>query len=180
VLKTKDFEAYEGLTVTLRQLPAMEASDVMYRLSRAFGPAFGAFAQALEGDDLDLSSLPGALQLLFQNLPASEFRDLQVLLLRDATFQLAESAEEKAAVGGLFAKYAAGGKLTNFDVLFAGRVAQVFPLLWEALALNFGFSEAALLNNVGDRAKAAMEKFLSKSKGNSKSAGTATASSTNE
>jgi len=176
MLKTKEVQIDERLTVTIKALPATEASDVMYRLSSALGPAFGTFIRALEndGNELDLKVFPEALEQLFKHLPAAEFRALREKLLAESTFTRAAEGDEPGAVGALLGKMK-GSNFTNFDILFSGRVFAIFPVLWAAVGLNFGFSEAALPSAVGDLVRAAVRKFAFPE--SLKSAGPATDSS---
>jgi hypothetical protein len=167
MLKTKDIEVDEGLTVTLKVLPATDASDVMIRLTRALGPAAAALTDSLEGSELSTKGLPEAVRLLFAGITPSEFRELREMLFREATFLRAETSEEKGATGLLLGKISGGSKLTNFDILFSGKLGKMFPLLWEALALNFGFSDAASLNVEGlkERVAAKVTAYLSTASG---------------
>lgn len=176
MLKTRDVSIDDNLVVTLQQLPATAAADAMYRVTRAFGPAAGQLTSALEGEEIDLRAIPEAVRLLFASLTPSEFRELRELFLQEATFLQSETADMKAGTGALLGKIS-GTKLTHFDMLFAGKVFKIFPLMWAALELNFGFSVAASLNveDVKERVAAAILKRVSKgSTPKSRSVGPAT------
>jgi hypothetical protein len=160
-----------GVTIILTALPATEASEVMARLARVAGPAVAALTAALESENPSavevMRALPEGARALFTALTPEEFKVLREALLRDASFN------DGTRTGALFQKYAAGGRLSNFDVIFSGRVLRIFPLLWEAIELNFGFSIAAKLS-VFEQKAAEMWSRFGTSPARSPSSGTAT------
>lgn len=146
-----------AVSITLQALPATEASEVMARLARVAGPAVAALTAALENESPSavevMRALPEGVKALFSALTPEEFRILREALLKDATFN------DGTKTGSLFHKVAPGVRLTHFDVIFSGRVLRVFPILWDAIELNFGFSIAAKLSEFGAKAAEMWNRF---------------------
>lgn len=171
MLKTREVQVGQ-VTITLQALPATDASDLTARLAQVAGPAFAALTSALgEEDEVGgaLRKAPDAARLLFSALSPQEFRTIRELLLKDAAFVDAE----RNVTGPLLGKVA-GSRLSHFDVIFSGRLVELFPVLWAAIELNLGFSIASALESVTARATEAASRFLSR--GKSSSSGPATVS----
>lgn len=121
------------LVVQLQQIPGRRALQLWARLGGTLTPGVARLFDvipkgklnmaALTSGELNGTALAGALAELFGRLKPDELQGLTDALLEGAVVQ----------VGGKFVPL-----VEQFDVVFAGKTWHVFPLLWEALTLNYG------------------------------------------
>jgi len=119
----------DGIPFTVQQLPAMRAAKLSHRLGSVVGPAIAKIAAGAAKDELDLSQLGDAVQILFDRLPEKEFEALIKELLETA----------QVTINGQTAPL-----MPAFDAVFTGKISTLFKVLKFSLEVNFAdFFDAA-------------------------------------
>lgn len=117
--KTKEID---GISFTVRQLPAMKSLRMLNRLTRTIGPALTALGAT---GGLSLDSVGEALAKLGDKLSDAEAESIARELLSDATFQPADGSP-------------GGELLPRIDLALQGKPETLLKLLAFALEANYG------------------------------------------
>lgn len=121
--RSKDID---GVTFTVQQLPALRASRLLFKLTKAVSPAVMKLAGAGDLRNLmraDTSALSEAASMLFQAFTPEEFDALVREVLEGATITV--DGRTVAALPGV-------------DLELAGKTATLMRGVWFALGVNFG------------------------------------------
>jgi hypothetical protein len=120
----------DGIAVTVKQLPAKRARNLLRRLLAVAAPAVTkALGGASEIADIDLAALSDAAVLLFDRLPESELDAIYGTLLEECTLSTGVQGATDFKIG-TYAQMA--------DDMLAGKLFTEAKIVRFALEVNYG------------------------------------------
>ena len=123
-MRTSHEKTIDGVTLTLRQLPAMRAMKFFRVLVGCFGPAMMQMTGESGGEDG--GSLSSAIDKLMMELSEDMLQKVIDTLFLDALVEQNGSNKNLMGAGGAF------------DLVFQGKIFTVFKFLYFALEVNYG------------------------------------------